>query len=89
MRSTTLEPLFAAPSMADTAADIAQTARTAPAKSALWSKLYAGLIEARQAQANAIVAQHLALYDDTSLTSLGWTATEIDALRRRTAATAR
>jgi hypothetical protein len=90
MTSTTFEPLFsAAPSIADHAAGPKAAGQAVPAKSALWTKLYTNLIEARQAQANAIVARHMAVQDDTTLQSMGWTEAEIIALRRRLGAAVR
>ncbi len=86
MRSTTFDPAFAAPSVAVEARAAAPTDRAAPAKSALWTKLYTNLIEARQAQANAIVARHMAFQDDTTLKAIGWTEAGIADLRQRTRA---
>jgi hypothetical protein len=86
MRSTTFDPLFAATSLADGAS---APAKPAVAKSALWTRLYANLIEARQAQADAIVARHMAHHDDKSLKAIGWTDAEIIALRERHAKTSR
>jgi hypothetical protein len=93
MRSTTFETHFAAAAMADEAsrpmsAGHASAGRTAtqlasPAKSALWTKLYTSLIEARQAQAKAIVARHMAQQDDATLRSLSWSDAEIADLRRK------
>ena len=83
MRSTTFDPGFTAPSAADETRAEKTAERAAPSKSALWTKLYTNLIEARQAQADAIVARHMALHDDKALKAIGWTETEIAALRRR------
>jgi hypothetical protein len=79
MSSTTFNPAFAA----TTTADQGSSQPRSPAKSALWTKLYTNLIEARQAQADAIVARHMAVHDDRSLKAIGWTDDEIAAMRRR------
>lgn len=82
MRSTTYEPLFDLATTGDVSGR-ATSQQAAPQKSALWAKLYKNLVEARQAQADVIVARHLALYDDAHLTSIGWSESDIADLRRR------
>ncbi len=94
MRSTTFDSLFVTRSKADkkpeSKAPIVATPRhEAPANSALWTKIYTRLIEARQAQANAIVARHVAQHTDQALKSYGWTDAEITDLRRRHSCAAR
>lgn len=78
MQSTTLTPMFAAATTADTA-----TKAPEKAKSAVWTRLYNTLIEARQAQAKAIVARHMAHHDDATLLAIGWSEADIADLRRR------
>jgi hypothetical protein len=83
MHSTTLAPLFAATTTADTEIKSIGRQAAGPQKSALWTRLYNSLIEARQAQAKVIVDRHMALQDDATLQVLNWTDAEIAKLRAR------
>jgi hypothetical protein len=68
MRTTTYNPSF------DTAA--------APARPGLFSRFCAALIKGQELRARRIVHAHLAHQDDATLTRLGWSKADIDALRR-------
>jgi uncharacterized protein YjiS (DUF1127 family) len=60
-------------------------AAAVPAKTSWWwSRLFRRVVEARERQAQRIIAYHLATLTDERLEELGLTAAEIAALRCRT-----
>jgi hypothetical protein len=57
-------------------------ASATPRKPGLFASIYSGIIAGQEAKARAVVARHMALYDDAQLLALGWSEAEIAALRR-------